>query len=118
MDARLKSIVPTDDLTRIDHVILTSGERVDADAFVIAVPVDKLKLLLPPKWREQHFKTLDSLEGVPVINLHLFFDRKLNVENNLLFARSSLLSVYADMTETCREYAENTSTGPTRITLR
>ena len=117
MDARLKSIVPTDDLTRIDHVILTSGERVDADAFVIAVPVDKLKLLLPPKWREQHFKTLDSLEGVPVINLHLFFDRKLNVENNLLFARSSLLSVYADMTETCREYAENTSTGGSMLEL-
>ena len=110
---RLKTIVPTQDGKLVDHLVLTSGERVDADAYVVAVPVDPLKKLLPAAWRESHamFRNLDQLEGVPVINLHLFFDSKLGVENNLLFARSPLLSVYADMTETCREYAENNAGG-------
>jgi 15-cis-phytoene desaturase len=42
---------------------------------------------------------------VPVINLHLWFDRKLTDIDNLLFSRSPLLSVYADMSNTCQEYA-------------
>jgi uncharacterized protein with NAD-binding domain and iron-sulfur cluster len=37
--------------------------------------------------------------------LHLWFDRKLSTVDNLLFSRSPLLSVYADMSETCDEYA-------------
>jgi 15-cis-phytoene desaturase len=41
---------------------------------------------------------------VPVINLHLWFDRKLTDIDHLLFSRSPLLSVYADMSNTCREY--------------
>jgi len=43
---------------------------------------------------------------VPVINIHLWFDRKLTDVNQLLFSRSDLLSVYADMSNTCREYAD------------
>lgn len=39
------------------------------------------------------------------MNLHLWFDRKLSTVDNLLFSRSPLLSVYADMSETCAEYA-------------
>jgi 15-cis-phytoene desaturase len=45
------------------------------------------------------------LRGVPVMNLHLWFDRKLSTVDNLIFSRSKLLSVYADMSETCKGYA-------------
>jgi len=38
-------------------------------------------------------------------NLHLWFDRKLTDIDHLLFSRSPLLSVYADMSNTCKEYA-------------
>nr|MCU0517297.1 FAD-dependent oxidoreductase [Oscillatoria sp. Prado101] len=51
------------------------------------------------------FNKLDGLEGVPVINVHLWFNRKLTDIDHLLFSRSPLLSVYADMSNTCREYA-------------
>ncbi|MEB3831046.1 15-cis-phytoene desaturase [Phormidium sp. CCY1219] len=83
------------------------GEQtVKADAYVSAMPVDPLKRMLPQPWREiEYFKKLEGLEGVPVINLHLWFDRKLSDIDHLLFSRSSLLSVYADMSNTCREYA-------------
>ncbi len=81
-------------------------EVVTADLYVSALPVDPLKLLLPEPWREmEYFQKLDGLEGVPVINVHMWFDRKLTDIDHLLFSRSPLLNVYADMSNTCREYA-------------
>lgn len=77
-----------------------------ADLYVSAMPVDPLKTMLPAPWRENpFFQKLDGLEGVPVVNLHLWFDRKLTDIDHLLFSRSPLLSVYADMSNTCKEYA-------------
>jgi len=76
-----------------------------ADAYVSAMSVDPLKSLLPEPWRNlEYFQQLNGLEGVPVINIHLWFDRKLTDIDHLLFSRSPLLSVYADMSNTCREY--------------
>ncbi|MBD1940645.1 15-cis-phytoene desaturase [Microcoleus sp. FACHB-68] len=83
-----------------------ADEEIVADAYVSAMPVDPLKVMLPAPWRQlDYFKKLDGLEGVPVINVHLWFDRKLTDIDHLLFSRSPLLSVYADMSNTCREYA-------------
>ncbi|WP_088240425.1 15-cis-phytoene desaturase [Calothrix rhizosoleniae] len=79
-----------------------------ADMYVSAMPVDPLKVMLPQSWKQQEFfQQLDGLEGVPVINLHLWFDRKLTDIDHLLFSRSPLLSVYADMSNTCKEYANS-----------
>ncbi|MEB3239945.1 MAG: 15-cis-phytoene desaturase [Cyanobacteriota bacterium] len=83
------------------------GRVLEADAYVSALPVDPLKLLLPDPWRQDpFFARLEGLRGVPVINIHLWFDRKLTDIDHLLFSRSPLLSVYADMSNTCREYAD------------
>jgi 15-cis-phytoene desaturase len=77
-----------------------------ADIYVSAMPVDPLKVILPQPWRERaEFQQIQGLEGVPVINVHLWFDRKLTEIDHLLFSRSPLLSVYADMSNTCKEYA-------------
>ncbi|MEH2241696.1 15-cis-phytoene desaturase [Nostoc sp.] len=77
-----------------------------ADVYVSAISVDPMKVILPKPWKQmEFFKKLEGLEGVPVINLHLWFDRKLTEIDHLLFSRSPLLSVYADMSNTCREYA-------------
>jgi 15-cis-phytoene desaturase len=92
---------------RIGGIQGQAGREVVADAYVSAMPVDPLKLLLPAAWRElPYFQKLDGLNGVPVINIHLWFDRKLTDIDHLLFSRSDLLSVYADMSNTCREYAD------------
>merc|ERR1711971_435965 len=86
-------------------------EIVTADAYVAAMPVDALKALTPPEWRDMpYFQKLKGLKGVPVINIHIWFDRKLpSTIDNLIFSRSKLLSVYADMSETCREYSSDRS---------
>ena len=83
------------------------AREIHADAYVSALPVDPFKLLLPEPWKQMEvFRKLDGLRGVPVINLHLWFDRKLTDIDHLLFSRSPLLSVYADMSITCREYED------------
>jgi 15-cis-phytoene desaturase len=74
---------------------------------VCATSVDVLKALVPQQWQDlPYFQKLQGLEGVPVINLHLWFDRKLTDIDQLLFSRSDLLSVYADMSITCKEYED------------
>ncbi|MEA5570623.1 15-cis-phytoene desaturase [Calothrix sp. UHCC 0171] len=83
-------------------------EIVTADLYVSAMPVDVVKVMLPQPWQEnEFFQKLNGLEGVPVINIHLWFDRKLTEIDNLLFSRSQLLSVYADMSNACKEYADS-----------
>ncbi|HEY9879300.1 MAG TPA: 15-cis-phytoene desaturase [Leptolyngbyaceae cyanobacterium] len=83
-----------------------ADEVITADAYVSAMPVDVMKVLMPEPWKQnEFFQKMEGLEGVPVINLHLWFDRKLTDVDQLLFSRSPLLSVYADMSNTCKEYA-------------
>ncbi|AFY56622.1 phytoene desaturase [Rivularia sp. PCC 7116] len=78
-----------------------------ADAYVSAMPVDVMKVMLPEAWKDiECFQKLDGLEGVPVINIQLWFDRKLTDIDQLLFSRSPILNVYADMSNTCREYSD------------
>jgi len=61
--------------------------------------------MTPLAWQKMpYFRQFDELEGIPVINLHMWFDRKLTGIDHLCFSRSPLLSVYADMSTTCKEY--------------
>ena len=88
---------------------MANGELIDGfDYYVSAVPVDILKRLVPTEWSTMpYFRQFDQLEGIPVINLHLWFDTKLDSVDGLCFSRSPLLSVYADMSTTCKEYADD-----------
>lgn len=90
----------------IGGLLLSGGEVVSGDVYVNAMPVDALKTLVPEEWKTfDYFTNLQALRGVPVMNLHVWFDRKLSTVDNLIFSRSPLLSVYADMSETCNDYA-------------
>jgi 15-cis-phytoene desaturase len=75
---------------------------------VSAMPVDIMKRYVPEAWQPNpFFRQFDELEGIPVINIHLWFDRKLANVDHLCFSRSPLLSVYADMSTTCKEYHDD-----------
>lgn len=107
MSQRVKEIVLNSDGT-VKNLLMVDGSRVEADLYVSSAPVDIMKRLLPEPWaRMSFFKQMDGLEGVPVINIHIWFDRKLTTVDHLLFSRSPLLSVYADMSTTCREYQDS-----------
>jgi len=104
MKSGIKNIELNEDGSVKQYNLLT-GESITADLYVSAMPVDIVKKLLPAPWAGmQFFSKMDKLVGVPVINIHIWFDRKLSTVDHLLFSRSNLLSVYADMSVTCKEY--------------
>jgi len=95
----------TNDDGTVAGFLMRDGTTVVADEYVSAVPCDIFKRLLPKAWAKMpYFRQVDELEGIPVINLHMWFDRKLKAVDHLCFSRSPLLSVYADMSVTCKEY--------------
>jgi len=101
-------IVNNDEEHSVAGLLSKGGEIKSADYYISAMPVDAIKKLTPDVWRDHaYFKKMMGLKGVPVINIHIWFDRKLSTVDNLIFSRSPLLSVYADMSETCHGYASN-----------
>merc|ERR1719223_1965928 len=104
MKSPVKEIVTNDDGS-VKHLLMRTGETVVADEYISAMPCDIMKRFVPKNWANlPYFRQIDELEGIPVINLHMWFDRKLKAVDHLCFSRSPLLSVYADMSVTCKEY--------------
>nr|AUE44548.1 phytoene desaturase [Dictyopteris undulata] len=104
---RVATILLNGDQT-VKGLQMRDGSLVEADAYVSTMPVDVLKLMLPDQWRPMpYFEKLNGLSGVPVINIHMWFDKKLTTVDHLLFSRSPLLSVYADMSLTCKGYRDD-----------
>jgi len=104
MSAALDKLVLNEDGT-VMHLLMRGGEVIEADEYISAVPCDIMKRLVPKEWANMpFFRQIDELEGIPVINIHLWFDRKLLNVDHLCFSRSPLLSVYADMSTCCKEY--------------
>merc|ERR1740138_908653 len=102
---KLKEIVLNENDNSVNHLVLGDGTEVKADYYISAMPVDVMKRYVPTKWQNMpYFRQFDELEGIPVINLHMWFDKKLETIDHLCFSRSPLLSVYADMSTTCKEY--------------
>lgn len=107
----IQSIELCQESNEIHHLVLADGTPIEADYYVNAMPVDVLKKLIPTKWQHMpYFAQLNELEGIPVINIQLWFDRKFSSSiDGLCFSRSPLLSVYADMSTCCEEYASETN---------
>ena len=104
INSPVKEIITNEDGT-VKHLLMRSGEIVVADEYVSAMPVDIMKRFVPKAWSTMpYFEQMKELEGIPVINIHMWFDRKLKNVDHLCFSRSPLLSVYADMSTTCKEY--------------
>lgn len=96
------------DKDAVAGLLLKGNEVISADYYVSAMPVDAIKKLTPDPWRNnEYFSKMMGLKGVPVINIHIWFDRKLSTVDNLIFSRSKLLSVYADMSESCYGYKDS-----------
>lgn len=108
-DVPVQRILTNDD-DSVAGLLLKGDEIVSGDVYINAMPVEALKTLTPNAWRKhEYFSKLTKLRGVPVMNLHLWFDRKLTTVDNLIFSRSPMLSVYADMSEACDGYASDTA---------
>ena len=83
----VKEIVTEEDGS-VKHLLMRDGSKIVADEYVSAMPVDVFKRFVPKKWSAMpFFRQFDELEGIPVINLHMWFDRKLKGVDHLTFSR-------------------------------
>ena len=54
---------------------LKSGERLEADSYISAVPPAALSRILPPEVRRRYFPGLLALTCSPIVSMNLWFDR-------------------------------------------
>ncbi len=63
---------------RATGVELRSGERINADEVILAVPQNLVLSLLPEAWRTHpSLAGIDRLETAPISSVHLWFDRSI-----------------------------------------
>lgn len=81
-----------------------SGLRMDdgslrtADAYVLAAPIHSTRQLLPAALRRYpQFDGLWRLKSTPVMNVQLWFDRRVSSVDNLFFTADAPFSVFADL---------------------
>ena len=91
----------------IQGVRLSNGEILGADYYLCALPVHNLNKVLPVKLKSEKpfFSDLEKLQGVPVISVQIWYDRKITSEDNVLFSPDGVIPVYADLANTTPEYS-------------
>ncbi|HEY6400167.1 MAG TPA: hydroxysqualene dehydroxylase HpnE [Blastocatellia bacterium] len=55
-------------------VTLRSGDRIDADVVISAVPYFALRRMLPAEFAASHFPYLDRLKSAPIVSINLWYD--------------------------------------------
>lgn len=94
---RLSSIELGPALDRVRALVLDSGERVQADAYVLAIPVWALRRLLPSELRRlRFFADLDELPIAPAISVQLFFDEDVIGTSDFTLVAHGAAPVYQD----------------------
>ena len=101
VDAKLKSFELNSDET-IQHAQLQDGHKIEADAYISALPVHNVKKILPTEWlAHKYFRNLFEFVGSPVANCQLWFDRKITDTDNLMFSQGTTFATFADVSLTC-----------------
>ncbi len=86
----------------VRSAIFSDGQKIEADAYISALPVHSLKKVIPPSWlSHDYFLNLHQFTGSPVANCQLWFDRKITDTDNLMFSQGTIFATFADVSITC-----------------
>lgn len=89
----------------VSGVRLASGEPLEADAVVLAAPLNSARRIVPKVLRQHpYFANLWRLKSVPVMNAQVWFDRYVSDVDNLFFTAHAPFSVFADLAVTSPLY--------------
>ena len=82
---------------RITGFRLEGGDRLEADAYVVAIPAWSFAPLIPGPWREHpFFAAIADLPVAPAISVQLFFDRPILGDMEFHLVGRSRTPVYQD----------------------
>lgn len=90
----VERLVPSDD-GRIAAVELAGGERIEADAYVVALPPDRLAEVLPGQLMDDPaFAPAGTHTFAPIVNLHVWYDRPIGDFDFIAFVDSPIQWVF------------------------
>jgi hydroxysqualene dehydroxylase len=69
---------------RVTGVVLSSGEELPADAVILATNHHAVRRWIPDEYlsRDDRFESLDKLDSVPILGVHLWFDRPIMTDSH------------------------------------
>ncbi len=103
VDAKLNRFELNSDET-VKRAVLQDGQKIEADAYISALPVHNIKNIVPGEWlNHAYFRNLHEFVGSPVANCQLWFDRKITATDNLMFSQGTTFATFADVSLTCPE---------------
>jgi squalene-associated FAD-dependent desaturase len=82
-----EAVHPTDLFgATVAGVELRSGERIEADHVILAIPQNLVVSLLPESWRSyREFAAISQMETAPISSAHLWFDRPITDLDHAVF---------------------------------
>jgi uncharacterized protein with NAD-binding domain and iron-sulfur cluster len=95
--ARLREIRYETEANRVEGLVLESGERLHADAYVVAVPCWEFARLMPEGLRQQgFFRSIAELPVAPAISVQIWFDREVVDTPAFTLVGRSMTPVYQE----------------------
>jgi 15-cis-phytoene desaturase len=96
MSAPVRELIVEGD--RVAGVRTGDGREYRAQVTILATPVhDAAKILPAEMLRDPLVHGIGKLQSSPIINAHLWFDRKISRFSNLIFSPGTILPVHADL---------------------
>jgi len=91
---------------KVTGVELRSGEILNADYVISALPIHNLNQVLPSEMAQKYpeLSVLKEFKGVPVISVQIWYDKQITPVDNVLFNPDGIIPVYADLANTTPEY--------------
>jgi uncharacterized protein with NAD-binding domain and iron-sulfur cluster len=82
-------------------VTLAGGEQLDADAVILATNHHAVQRWIPPELasRDERFARLDQLDSVPILGVHLWFDRPVMTDSHAALIDGPLQWLFRKDTE-------------------
>jgi 15-cis-phytoene desaturase len=98
MSAGVGELIFDGDGDRVAGARTLDGREYRAETTILAVPVHDAARILPAEMlRDPLVHGVGKLTSSPVINAHLWFDRRVSHLTNLIFAPGTVLPVHADL---------------------
>ena len=105
--ANLGEIVYSAEEDRVNGFVLETGERVEADVYVVAIPAWSFEPLIPgPLRTTPFFSSIASLPVAPAISVQVWFDRRVVSTSDFTLVARSVVPVYQDQSTNAYPYAK------------
>lgn len=104
---KLREILYDRARNRIEGFLLENGERVESDAYVVAIPAWAFVRLIPEPLRQNpFFAAIEALPVAPAISVQIWFDRWVVSTSDFNLVARSVVPVYQEQSSNAYPHAD------------